>query len=99
MDQTRLIDAVFDAYAERFSDLGYDAGGAVSLTDAGHRGGFTVHLDRAAFQLEDSDWSGALARTRHSGGLCPSRWRESRRRSGGSEQVRRDSMTGSPWEG
>jgi hypothetical protein len=99
MDQTRLIDAVFDAYAERFSDLGYDAGGAVSLMDAGHRGGFTVHLDRAAFQLEDSDWSGALARTRHSGGLCPSRWRESRRRSGGSEQVRRDSMTGSPWEG
>ena len=86
MDQARLIDSVFDAYAERFSDLGYDTGGAVSLTDAEHRGGYTVHLDRAALQLEDSDWSGALARTRYSGALCPSPWRASRRRSGGNEQ-------------
>src|SRR6516165_2337953 len=60
MNQARLVDVVLEANPEPLSNLGYDAGSAVRLADCEYRGGFAIHLDRAALQLEDSGRTSAL---------------------------------------
>ena len=52
VDQTWILDMVFDADAERFADFGANPKTSVRLLDAEYRSGFAVDFDRPAFEAQ-----------------------------------------------
>jgi hypothetical protein len=52
VDQTGILDMVFDADAKRFTDFGSYSKTSVWLLDAEYRSGFAVDIDCPAFEAQ-----------------------------------------------